>query len=110
MSRPTRDDILEYLRGSRKEANLLAKISGGAMIAGKIGVNGALLAFGLVPASLGLLGGIAHSKLTDPDDADFEAAQRLAVTEDLRSMTERLKTLPARKAERSFGREGIWRP
>lgn len=110
MSRPTRDDILEYLRGSRKEANLLTKLSGGAVIAGKIGVNGALLAFGLVPASLGLLGGIAQSKITDPDDADFEAAQRLAVTEDLRSMTERLNTLPARKAERSFGREGIWRP
>lgn len=70
---------------------------------------GALI-FVAAPALFGFTGGIIGSKITSPDTDDLDRMQDDAIAADLRDRTERLKTLPARKAPKNLGREGIWRP
>lgn len=95
-------------RAARKEAAFPWKVIPAATGFGAKTL-GALI-FVAAPALFGFTGGIIGSKITSPDTDDLERMQDDAIAADLRDRTERLKTLPARKAPKNLGREGIWRP
>lgn len=95
-------------RVARKEARVPWKVIPAAAGFGARTL-GALI-FVAAPALFGFTGGVIGSKITSPDTDDLERMQDDAIAADLRDRTERLKTLPARKAPKNLGREGIWRP
>lgn len=70
---------------------------------------GYLAAFtALAPGLIGVPTGVIYSNMTTPSDSDIKNIETEALTNEVSNLTERLKSLPARKA-RNTGSDVAWR-
>lgn len=70
---------------------------------------GYLAAFtALAPGLIGVPTGVLYSNMTTPSDSDIKNIETEALTNEVSNLTERLKSLPARKV-RNTGSDVAWR-